>query len=361
MTEGTYPKSDGDIYYGTDANITMSLESGTIQNAIRNSKNSIGNETSITSQYVPSDAFEDTSLVDTVNTTWNNSGYTYNLDFSTAFTYDECKNSAVSAVLWDDISDAASYSITEDTSQMSIGYTGADNDEANKVIGVQSTRNYKTYNATKSIVSAVITLDTSVSGDDFTQGCVKISDGTSTVSIITQPFNGGNPTTYNLKFKFDPVAQTVAVTNSDVAEAGSPFDLSSLTAYKLWFGQVNAAGGARSSGLTPALLKEVRNYKIGDIPEFRSNDMWTPTDTIIAATSSVNVNSVFNRDNMALTMTADNSNWESVTEDVHHKFTNTGTNLKFKLLYTLDTDDLDNIYDDDFPILYGWGAIAHDN
>lgn len=182
----------------------------------------------------------------------------------------------------------------------------------------------------------------STSGTASSDARLEITDTSSAVILLRmQSVNGstpGNPGGY-VRMVFDKSGQEVHVYVDGVEDGSSPFDLSSLSNYyiRMVAGASTSGGGdTASASMGSTFLREVvgdGNSKV--FQTLATTHGSTITNAILVSnTDSSNLNG----GSVSYKISADNgANFEAVTLNEIHNFTNTGTQLIIQLTFTEDT------------------------
>jgi hypothetical protein len=346
--EGVFPKSDGDVWYGTDTKLVNDVMQKALGLAINNfatlrrSADVLDSQFSVPDYLMVDDMSED-ELVDTetnVDRTDNaptgegykmyikgaspsyvsiakNWGPTINYGIAVVnyIVYDvfDCfSDSSIDSSKWDTagtVSEAEMYLKTGDGGAAETCSCVSKTDLKSGTQTVYIRAYVRARSTTGENSSAKIRIAENAQAEDLGD----------TVDIISEVTAGiqTNSSWNDLKLVFDESGQTVTVSDIDPvtgslsAIAGSPFDLSSLSSYYINFYGIRSSTGANNEGYVECL--DVRN----DV-------------TMKASATSV----------VTIKLSADNgSNYEAVTNGVVHKFSNTGNNLKLKLELSEGTDE----------------------
>jgi hypothetical protein len=281
---------------------------------------------------------------------------------------DECDDSSVDTNVWSSVVPAG-LTLTENTERLSISMSNHSGSSKTGTVTADQTdaTDYKAVTADSEVLVKYVgdlRTPSGSAGNGTVYSKIQITDGSTTVDIITKTLAGDGSsqiqtTTSFLRLVFDKSGEEVHVYENGTEVASSPFDLSALTNY-YFQGYINLTLSSGTASWTAQTdihyLREVTGAGTSKI--FQTNAT-TSTSTI---TNAILVsNTIANGGTFVHQLSADNgSNWETVTPNKIHRFSNTGTQLKHRVTMTEATTIDETISQswtpqlNEFAVIYNW-------
>ena len=275
------------------------------------------------------DTLQDSAKIDTTN-----SDFTKAPVFSSEI-IDECDDSSVDPNLWSSVGGT----VTESTAYLRY-YSGSNATVNLNLDGVNAPNLNK---ACTLFLKFVPDNYYSGTGGGSNTCALRLYDGSTYVNLAT--FAVGDTDTYFFRFEIDPTTNNVDVyANFEGAGSPSTVDISSLSDGASWYfngyGTNTVGSGTRRTGGYIYFVRLVDGAETGNF----ISDVFTSASTI---TNAILVSSDLKNGSSTIDyyLSADNgANYEVVTPNQIHRFTNTGTQLKMKAVLNSTATDTSHLY-----------------
>lgn len=187
-----------------------------------------------------------------------------------------------------------------------------------------------------------------ISGAPAKTFAIRITDGSTTITLKSK---SDAFSVEDIRIEVDPTGNEAIVYTNDInaVAGGSTIDLTSLSdgatwSINLFLNQTGSLGSAASMTMQVHFLRYLLNSIVAkDLVSEATTSSSTITNAILTTSTDTTFGSI------DCFLSADNgANYEAVTVNEIHRFTNTGTQLKLKATLNSTVDKV--------PILYHWAA-----
>lgn len=269
--------------------------------------------------------------------------------FYGATTVDEIDDSSIDGDIWSTATTGASSYVSEDNENIEgYAFENGDTSSAELIADQANATDYKAVSADSEVLTRVYMRALTTDADVYFQ----ISDGGNHVTISS--VGGDSQDTSYYRLVFDKSGQEVHVYNDGSEVGGSPFDLSALSNYYIRiFADTLTSDKA-----------EFRIYYLREVTGAANTSTYysTATNSGSTITNAILVaNGAANGGSVNYYLSADNgANYESVTPNQIHRFTNTGNNLIVKVELT-ESNSIDETslhhwtpWVGEYGVIYNW-------